>query len=72
MLRLEISYLFSFEVGVRVEAYRYEHGKIAPTRHINSAFLTYDINVDADNPLPEFIPEKEVSSNNTLLNCVNA
>ncbi|CAK8689632.1 acetyl-coenzyme A thioesterase-like isoform X1 [Clavelina lepadiformis] len=45
----------SLEVGVRVEAYRYENGFIGSSRHINSAFFTYDIPSDAH--VPEYIPE---------------
>ena len=46
-------------MGVRVEAYRYENGCICPLRHINSAFLTYDLASSRTN-LPRFIPEREV------------
>jgi len=51
---------YSFEVGVRVEAYRYENGCIGPMRHINSAFLTYDLTASAKTCLPRYIPETEV------------
>ena len=43
---------------MRVEAYRYENGFIGSSRHINSAFFTYDIPSDAH--VPEYIPEAMV------------
>nr|XP_009858759.1 acyl-coenzyme A thioesterase 11-like isoform X1 [Ciona intestinalis] len=51
------SFETSLEVGVRVEAYRYENGKIGERRHINSAFLSYDITSSGVKQLPPFLPE---------------
>ena len=50
----------SMEVGVRVEAYK-EDG---PNRHINSAFMTFEVLDDNEKPcpLPRIRPEPLVSS----------
>nr|CAB3219763.1 acyl-coenzyme A thioesterase 11-like [Phallusia mammillata] len=61
VLRSVVNNVFqnSLEVGVRVEAYRYKDGKIGERRHINSAFLTYEVRDESQNNqlLPQFVPE---------------